>query len=288
MAPRPHTSSALQALRGWVTACAAVVIIAAAVQLVVFGVVRYTEVRFAKLEAAAAAPAVVVKSGASASVPLSEGERRPEPARAATGAAAPRGTDPNRVLSVHDRNLALVANTTTAFGVIAAVTLAALTMLGVVVAGGAAVPGVERTVRAAVWALVVALLATPWSGLTDQAMARDLPPGVFAGYTTLLLGVDRAASDPMVALVEFIVIPTLVMVLGGCVALWFHSGVEQGVIVTSVNQVDHAIEREAAAIAKSGVSSLHRPRTLATLDRPLGDEPGPLRMTGTDPPRRPI
>lgn len=275
MSSRPHISAAVQELRAWVIACAVVVVLSATAQLVVFGFARYTDVRFLTLEGAPPARPVVVQN---------------QPATTAANAPveANHAPDPNRVLSVADRNMALVSNTASAGGLIAALALAFLTMLGVAVAGGGAIPGVERAVKAAVWAIVVALLCLPWSAFAGQTGSRDLLPGVFAGYSSLLFGVERAEAGAAGVLIEHVILPAVVVVMSFCVAYWFHTGVERGIIITSVSQLDRQVEREAAAIAKAGVSSLHAPRTMGVLDQAIGEVPPPLRMTGTDSPRRPI
>jgi len=282
MSSRPHISAAVQELRTWVIACAVVVVLSAAAQLVIFGFARYTDVRFVTLQGSAITrpPRTVVVQ----SQPASAAARAPVNAD-----LSPAPPDPNRVLSVADRNMALVSNSASASGLIAAVALALLTMLGVAVAGGGAIPGVERAVKAAVWAIVVALLCLPWSAFAGQTGSRDLLPGVFAGYSSLLFAVERAEAGAAGVIIEHVILPTVVVVMSICVAYWFHTGVERGIIITSVSQLDRQVEREVAAIAKAGVSSLHAPRTMGVLDQAIGEvPPPPLRMTGTDSPRRPI
>ena len=57
-------------------------------------------------------------------------------------------------------------------GGFAAIALMLMCMMGVAVAGGGAVPGVERVVTAAVWSIILAGLAVPVGDLMPSLPAR--------------------------------------------------------------------------------------------------------------------
>ncbi|MGQ0626802.1 MAG: hypothetical protein ACT4PL_01730 [Phycisphaerales bacterium] len=289
MMQRPHVSAAVVALRGWVAACCAVVCLAAIVQLFVYCFAAYTDVRYSSVVGDQPAPTVVAARGA-----------KPEAA-----------VDANRVLSVTDRNLSVVSGFATNVGTGAAAVLVVLTVMGVMVAGGGAIPGVEKMVRAAVWAMATAAISVPWMGVLWGAEGALLP-GVFCGYATVTSAAEGVG--PFVGGVKgvslFVIMPTAAATISALVAIWFHGGVERGVIVTAVSELDRAVEREVAAIRAHGVTSLSGAgRVLGALNHVLGDAPvdtpRPLRkaagaeglsdldlsrslLRGSEQPKRPI
>jgi hypothetical protein len=61
---------------------------------------------------------------------------------------------------------------------------------------------------------------------------------------------------------------------GSCLVLYrFRSGVAQGVIVTSVSELDERLEREMANIRARGVAASSSPRAVAALNQAIGDVP---------------
>src|SRR5690606_8301488 len=160
-------------------------------------------------------------------------------------------------------------------GIVSTIAMAWFVTVGAVVAGGGSVPGVERAVRAMAWAMLLALFAMPWA-----ATVPSMPfAGVFGDYAAMVAASDAvdagtAAVAPLLA--NHLVLPIVALVLAGVVALNFRAGVERGVIVTSVSELDQAIEREMEQIKARGIGSNvgMGARTIGTLNRAIGDSAG--------------
>jgi len=250
MPARPHISPALQQLRTWVTVAGIVVILGAICQMGVYAVVRTTDVRWETLEGAPNA-AVVDESRPRAK----GGEAGPGESPAGhAGASRPARESPadvNRVRSMTDANLEVASAFVSVAGLIAAGAMAVLSLVGVVVAGGGNVPGIAHTVRAGAWSLVVLGMAVPWSSVMGPSMV----PGVFCPYAVLARAAETRTGAA--ALVSFVVSPIVVMGLAGCCVWWFRRGVEAGIVLTSLSEVDEALEREMLAIRERGVGRLN-------------------------------
>lgn len=279
MSARPHISPALSSLRGWVTAAAGVVAGCALLQLCIFAVAHFTDVRATHLEGAPN-EAIVVKEPVEAAVPppitLDPVAKAPKKPLARRGENALRGDpqrphepiDPNRVTSVVDRNLELTSSVASSAGLIAAFLLAAFTSLGVVVAGGAAVPGIHLTVRSCALSFIILGLGLPWSGIAGRSMV----PGVFCGYAALVDAAESAGGFPV--FMNCVMLPIIVLCLGGTVILSFRRGVQAGLILTSLSEIDEALEQEMAEIRKRGVGRLApgQARAVGALSQTLPDD----------------
>lgn len=270
----PHLSAAVKHIRGWVTILAVIVTVCCVSQMLTYGFVRFTDVRFN--EVAAATPGdrplqVVAPTEPSPSEAIAE---------TPTGAAAVvtggvrakaieqgREVGPVRTLSAADAAMARINLFSTAAGTLACVMLAVLTLLGTVIAGGGNIPGVERTVTASTWALVLGLMCLPWG----SAFPHLRIPGVFAAYRDLCAVVDRTpgAIGGTAALFQWIIMPVASAVVSLVVVGLYRSGVERGVIATSLNQFDSALQREMTELAKRGVAP-STPRALGALNRAVG------------------
>ncbi|MBX3358101.1 MAG: hypothetical protein KF745_06710 [Phycisphaeraceae bacterium] len=261
----PHVSAAVVQLRQWVLLAAAVLVLSTAAQLLIFGFVHYTDVRWTSVEAKApdrvSAEVVRAQPKSGEKVLLTMDERAPKP------------VDVNRVLSPTDGFMREASKFATLAGSIAAVVLCLLTMLGVSVAGGAAIPGVEKAVTACVWSMVLAMLVLP---LRD-AVPSLLWPGVFSSYESMVAASEAQRADGETALTllgVYALMPLAVLVAAVMIGVWFRSGVEAGVIMTTVQQIDHALERELAAVRSRGVAAAPSgsgSRAMGALSRTIGD-----------------
>lgn len=255
MPARPHISPALQQLRTWVTVAGVVVILGAVCQLGVYSVVRTTDVRWERLEGAPNAAVVDdsrprVKGSEVALVEGGGGVVHAAASKPARGTAeAP--ADVNRVRSMTDANLEVASAFVSVSGLIAAGAMAVLSLAGVVVAGGGNVPGIAHTVRAGAWSLVVLGMGVPWSAMMGPSMV----PGVFCPYAVLARAAETRTGAA--ALVSFVMSPMVVMGLAGCCVWWFRRGVEAGIVLTSLSEVDEALEREMLTIRERGVGRLN-------------------------------
>ncbi|GEM_PF-696198 len=270
MAVQPHVSAAVKHLRGWITLLSVVIAVCAITQMLVYGFVNYTDVRFdvvqrttpfgeRKLEVLAPNEPVAAQKE----------EREVAVAGGVRAQAIERGKEvaPVRVKSSADRVMARISDTTTSLGSFACVCLAGMTLLGVVIAGGGGIPGVEKAVTAGFWALVLGLLSLPWS----SAFPGLKIPGVFAAYHLMTATADGVAGSIglTAAFGQWIVMPIVASLMSILVCIWYRAGVERGVVATSVNHFDRAIEQEMSTIAKRGITRAG-PRTLGVMNRPIG------------------
>lgn len=276
MNPRPHVSAAIVQLRLWVWMAAAVLVLSATTELLVFGFVHYTDVRWTVLEGRGAdrVPAEVVRAVAPKDL------ARP----AATDPAAPKPADVNRVPTAADRTMALAIQLASTAGVIAALWLMALSLLGVIVGAGCSVPGIERSVTAGAWSIVLALLCLPLKDILPSLPWR----GIFGSYAEMTGASEavRASAAASVGgmgavggvgivqlLVTYVGMPLTVVVGGVFVAVWFRTGVERGMILTTAQQIDEALERELATVRARGIAT-KAPRAMSALTRTIGEPAG--------------
>ncbi len=258
---KPHVSAALSSLRHGVTFAALVVCCCALVQMLVFGFVHFTQVRYDKTERPAAVqPLSVVATHAGA------------PAGEHQAPTDPQYNDINpRRLSGWDPSLHVVSDMAISVGVISTVMLATLCILGIAVAGGACVPGVDRAVSAGCWALVLALSCIPW-----RDVLPSMPfPGVFSGYeamTSLSDAVDAGQASLGRLLAVYMLMPLASLAVSLLALSRFRTGVAEGIILTSVSELDERLERELATIRSRGVTA-NTPRAVAALNEAIGEKP---------------
>lgn len=254
--PKPHVSAALAQLRHGVTIAAMVVCLCAVVQMLVFGFVHFTEVRWEKpRHTVSALTYSVVKSG--------EG--------AAPVAAATAVVPVTRQLSPWEPTLNTASDLAVSIGVISTLVLAMMCALGVFIAGASAVPGVQHAVSAASWALLLALGGVPWRDIMPS-----IPfPGVFGDYIAMVATSDAvtAGGGSQVKLYAVYLLAPLASLAGSIMVLArFRTGVAQGIIIQSVSELDERLEREMAGIRARGVAA-SAPRTVAALNTAIGDTP---------------
>lgn len=261
---RPHVSGALVQLRTTVTWSAMAVILAAVLQMLSFGFVHFTDVRWTVLETPPAAQQLTVVTPEA-----SPGEARGSRAgRAATRGARTVKTEPEKVLSRWDGTLRTFTDASASIGLISVATLWVAVGLGSVVAGGGSIPGVEQAVRASTWSTVLGLASLP--------LVINLPGlplnGTFVSYQTLLSSSQGPQQlDTVALLASHVALPLVAAVLAGYVLACFREGVEAGVIVQSVSELDRKLDKELETIRTSGVGSNHGQRTVGVVDRPMGD-----------------
>lgn len=270
----PHVSPALSRLRGWVTLAAILVAVCAVAKLVVFGFVHYTEARYVEQDPGVSKPSLaVVKGPAAKDAVQSAPIRRVENGRVLSiqpaGVEHGARVDEGRELSAADANMKRASTLAVCLGLVSAIMLAFLTMLGTLVAAGGAVPGIERTVNSCIWSVILLLLCLPWSGLTEAVPIS----GAFCGYEATteasVLVLSGQAGGGQLHL-ECVGIPALVVACAIGVAFTFRTGVEQGIIVTSISEFDRAIDNEISSLQETGIGA-RQPKVLGALYRTLGD-----------------
>jgi len=293
MEAKPHVSAALAHLRFNVAAVAVALCVAVSVQLMVFGFVHFTDARWEKAEPIEQTQALSVVSSATET----GGEKEPD--KSAAGAKNQTLNNQRKTKSLDEieaEENALVlskwhfvlnqfSDLAVTVGTAAAVALAVLVCLGVVVAGGGSVPGVEKAVTSCTWALVLGLLCLPW-----QDIFASMPfEGIFGSYEQIVLAseaVNDSGNGSTGLLLTHLALPMAALVTAMLVALRFWAGVSQGVIVTSVSELDQAIDREISAVRAHGPSSNIGPRSVGVLNQAVGErtaapEPAPRRVPAT-------
>ncbi len=258
MSVQTHVSEALASLRGWVGLAAAALAACLIAHALAFGFTFATDVRTEELRpSVSSAPLEVVRAGST------------------TRAANPPtynsdGVDVNRARSAADFRIGALVTVSVRVGSVAAVGLAAMTLLGVAIAGGGNVPGVNRAAQAAFFATALCVCSLPWGGVFGQVGL----PGLLAddaSMTSARAMHDAGRVGGFSLLAQFVAAPLLGAGVCALVVFWFRDGVERGVIMRSISQFDQAVNEELRDIQRRGVAS-SAPRTLGALNRALGDD----------------
>jgi len=282
-------------MRSGVTLSGATLCLALFAQLVVWGFVHFMDVRVERLGPSSATGAsleVVTRAAASESALEAVPPKAAKSARSSGRslvAAPPKasetpfasavqpadqaGVDVNVVKTLADLLLRRIAGLVQTIGIISALALGLLMFQGVVIAGGAQAPGVEYCVTASYWGLVIIGLCVPMSVLAPGSPFD----GVFAPYSAVAAAADAFRTGSPTALGAsgyfgmYLLLPVLTAFGAVACVLRFRAGVEEGVIVTSVSQLDEKIERE---IRTSKWGAITSPRAMGALNKAIGDRPG--------------
>ncbi len=267
-----HVSQALFQLRRWVTVMALVVAGCAMVQLLIFGFVHYTDIRFEKpAEQAATRDFSVIQTPKTQNTTNHAmlGKRKTITLNQLEAAQT------TRVPSRWGGLMREASSIAVTLGVLSVIVLAVSAWMGVVVAGGASIVGVDRVVTAAVWSTVLMLACLPLSA----ALPATPLQGVFTNYSTLVAA-SQSTNDGQTSWAELLAMYLMIPAISGAVALfimyWFRLGVMQGIMVQTMSEVDQRLEKEIADLHKQGVASHYSGRTAGVLNQSMN-----LAPTGT-------
>lgn len=278
-APPTHTASvsvALGRLRFGVLLCCWLVALAIIAQMTIWALASFTELRWTQITTQEEPPLIVKAE-----------ETQSQRIRSALDVADHEhsGRVPvnlNRVLTKYDRMFATVASLSGGFGTLAVLALVPLVALGVLLGASSATSGVDKTVSAFGWSLVVALLAMP----VGEFVNLPWLDGGFWSYSHLTEQLDGAVETGRIVLfAQYLLLP-FVCLLGIAIAgLRFSAGVELGLMRKEMLRLDPALEREAANIKPA---SLHAGRTAAAMRQAVGSgsqagsgQPAPRPATGS-------
>lgn len=246
-------------------ACAAVLALSLVGHVVVFAMVHFTDARLVETgEAEGARTLKVVRSTGDATDAT--------PSNPQDIASAPSRAEVNRVPGEGDVFVRRVSMVVQGAGILSALMLSALMFQGVVVAGGGAVPGVERAVSACTLCMVVVLMCVPLHRFLPELQYQ----GVFVSYASLVeqSAAVRAGGGTGGSALSFHVAHLLMPagLLAGLImsVVRFRSGIEAGVIATSVSEIDEKLEREIRAMKTGQLAS---PRAMGALNMALGAAP---------------
>jgi hypothetical protein len=218
-------------------------------QMLVFGFVHFTDVRFE--------PA-----------PAPEAPLRVVTSKAQESAAAPAAVLVPRIPSRWDGVMRNFANCGAWIGALATMMLVTQLALAVAVIASTAAPGIDRIVSGFHWGLLVAFASLPMQNLIPAFPTI----GVFVGYDTMAAASERAVGaggDPMLvvslAAVPFVALFALIFANARV-----RQGIHAGVLVRSVSQFDQRIEEEIARVRAEGVGSNIGPRAVGVVGAPVG------------------
>lgn len=282
MQPKQHVSAAIAHLRFHVAILCTMIALAVLVQMMVFGFVHFTDARWESAQDASDGAKKQQLSVVSATAQPAASPSDDVAAESAEPRVQTLGRKSTTLEELEAQKNAVVlskwhfvmkqySDLAVTIGVVAALGLAVLTFLGVVVGGGASVPGVEKAVTACTWSLVLALLALPWSDVFSSMPYA----GLFGGFERMVSGseaVSAGAGSSFMLFAMHVLMPMAGLGIALLVATRFWAGVSRGVIVTSVSELDRAIDQEISGIRARGVSSNMGPRAVGVLNRAVGDQ----------------
>ena len=245
---RPDASRAMRALKRGVRASAWVVSIAAFAQLLLFGFVHFTEIRWTEIEAPAApVPEVVMTRDASRSLPGADVAIVP-----VSGESGP--VNPNRVLSRTDTLMRRTGGIAVFLGVAGVIGLACFATLGAVVSGGSGMTGVEKAVSACSWSLALLTVTVPWR----EALASVPIPGVFSSYDSLVAASESVSGfaqlGPSGLFGVYLLMPVVALTGAVLIAYRFNEAVELGFVPSTEEAFSKTISLEMDRTAKTGVT----------------------------------
>lgn len=263
---------ALNRLRLGVAACCWIIGLALALQVVIWSLVSYTEMRYASEGESVVeteTPAVVTAE--------SPRQQRIREAREAEMGieltSTPEVTPVEPVYSTTDGIFATLVDSAGGIGRFAMLALLPLMMVGVVLSAGSATPGVDRVVSALIWGLIAAAFILPFGSIGGGTFGMPWDHGGLSTYEHMTGWVDRVnADDPEQAASSLVfharlcLLPIACIVAITLVGLRFCSGVEAGVLAAESMRLDPALEREAANISPS---SLHSGRSSSAFSQAL-------------------
>lgn len=257
-----HVAPALMRLGGGVMVSSIFVAACLVVQMLVFGFVHFTNVRFEAAPADVDQEPLKVVSPKPAD-PAEVAGRKPNIPIAKTPAAA---LEP-RVPSRWDGVLRNFGDTGAWIGAVSCLCLFSQLGLSVAIAGGAAAPGVDRVVSAFNWGTLVVLGSMPL-----QALFPSFPTvGVFTSYEVMAAASERTEGGSDVSLIISIVaIPFVALFALVYANLRLRAGIHAGILVNSVSQLDERIEEELRRVRSEGVGSNIGPRAVGVIGAPLG------------------
>ena len=273
----PYVSVSLARLRRGVTLCCWIVGLAATLQTLVFCVAAFMDLRYQVLQDKT--PVTLIVSPGEAG----HTQANPPPRGAPEPEAKP--VDPNRVRTKNDRVMEQTSTLAYGAGMIGIVLLLPMLIMGALLTAGSATPGVERTVSAFMWALVVAVMILPFGELLGLPWRE----GALVSYSVMTQEVDlvRGGDDhgwgTPLFYARFALLPLTCVVGMTLVGLGFSSGVSAGIMPKEDVRLDPTLEREAANITPG---SHHGSRAAAAM-RSSNVMPTPAPAAAPPPPPPP-
>lgn len=260
--PNEHVSEALRHLRTGVVMCCWLISLAFLTQIMTWALVNATDLRHTTLRLPdSELPAVVVDSSGRRSVPVvkqgaavrthtqvqpGQGAQQDEIGQANASSSQP---DPNVVLSPYDRWFAYTHQLAYALGLCAVFVLFIHATMGIGVSAASGLSGVGRLVACQSWAIILVILAVPWSSvLSDMAY-----PGIFSTYAVMIGETDRLAATPdhhpaLTATImyfgRYLLLPAAGIGVAWIAACSFHAGAVGGIARRRRSHLDLILDEE--------------------------------------------
>lgn len=281
--PRPHSSPALQHLRRSVSVLSGVLGLCLLLQVILWATIHFGDAERTQIGGtgrSGSVEVVIVKPGSSGQAtavsnePFATGGLLPnEKSSRASSAATEQvakpapAVNPNVVPSKESYVMSRSADVIHTIGVIAALVLMVLLVQGVMIAGGAGVPGVEMAVTACTWGLIVGMMCLPIGHLLPGVPYG----GAFMPYDAMQRMSEQYHGKAGVSAMELyglnLALPLLLLAGLGAAVIRFHLGVEKGVMLVSTSQLDEHVESE---IRRMKTGQLGVSRTVAALNNAIG------------------
>jgi len=288
----PYVSHALSRLRRSVSICCWIVGMALLLQTMLWAVATFMDVRYVTL-ADNSQPELIISADQirKQTSPLTDASTLSAPA---VEEHAEQAVDPNRVPTRYDALMNKASTLAMSAGTIAMVLLMPLLALGVLLSTGSATPGVEKTVSAFSWSLVVGLLVLPFG----QTLGMPWQEGALLSYSQMTQQVDLVIGESLDAwgtptfYCRFAVLPLACLVGITMIGMKFSTGVHAGIIQKEKMRLDPVLEKEAAnikaaslhagragaAMKAAGVAAAAEPVVAAPVAAAAGNEPPPRRL----------
>jgi len=282
---------AFRRLRMGVLGCCWIVGLALTVQLVVWSLSRYTEMRY-ETRVAPAPPAQVVsaadEAAASLRIPptMSPGDEPRNPEQA---------INPNHVFSKYDDIFRESSTLASAFGKLGYMMLMPLLAVGVFLSAGSGAAGVHKSVSAFTWSLVLAILVLPLGSLVNWHALS----GAFYEYSTMIAGIDAsqsaeagagAAQPAAMYFARYLMLPAVCVIGTILIGFRFSLGVEDSLIHRETRQFDPVLERETSNRSATSLHGGGGGRSAGALSRIISSPmttPSSPRMNGSPLPNMP-
>ncbi len=252
--PSESVGIALARLRGGVSLCCLATMIALGIHVVVWAIVVFTDTRFDAPEKPDESINIVVREAGQMEIPVTvDSLKKVDEIEGFLDMVPQSG-------SLH-RALGLVVSLAGGFGTLAMMCLVGLIGVGVLLAAGSATRGVEQTVGAFTWTMVVGLLVLPLGNVVGLPWGA----GALASFEAM---VESGEALGFTVYAKFLVLPLTCLSGLGLVMWRFRAGVKAAMLPPAYH-IDPVLEKEAANIK---ADNLHAGRGGHALKRVMDDE----------------
>ena len=250
-------SRAFGRLRTNVLVCCGVILIALVAHVVIWALASFTDMRYKESVNDEAVPIVVMEAAESPELLMSLND---EEVITTEDEEVP-GINESGTRTAIDFILEDTMTLTSAAGTLALCIMLPLICLGVLLIGTSGLPGVERTISALIWGIILAALTLPLGTVFELPWQN----GVFSPYAGMVEEIEATRADyggagaDLMYYARHLVVP-FACVIGVLILGWrFAVGVEQG-LPSEYQHLDPVLEVEAQRVAQSA-TSLHANRS---------------------------